>query len=391
MNVLLGISGGIAAYKIVDVASKLRQGGHDVRVAMTSAATKFVGPVTFSAVSGRGVLSEMFPDSRDATLEGQYPHLYPAMESDLFVLAPATANSIGQLANGLADNVVTCAAIAVPPHARRIFCPAMNARMWEQDVVQENAARLRARGWEQLGPAEGHLACGVVGSGRMVEASTILDAILSEPSQHLTGKRVLILSGPTREPIDAVRFLSNHSSGLMGQEIALAAARAGACVDFVSGPVPETSLPTHPQITLHRVQSAADMLAAGQAHFSMADIAIFVAAVADFTITGAATGRKLERSEGLSLALEPTADIAATLSAKKRPGQTCIGFSLEATPDINRATAKRDRKHLDAIVLNTVEAMNASSGTYTWIGQTREEWGALKKRACARAIINQLR
>ena len=390
MQILLGITGGIAAYKMVDVSSTLRQRGCDVRVAMTPSAQAFVQPTTFAAVSGAGVLTEMFGDARTDDLKAHYPHLYPAMGADAFVLAPATANTIAKIATGIADNVVTCSAISLPKSARRFFCPAMNARMWEQDVVQENAALLRERGWQQLGPDNGHLACGVLGAGRMVDPASIVEAVLATEDRVLAGKRVLILSGPTREPIDAVRYITNHSSGLMGKLLAEQAVAAGATVDFVTGPVTTENLPSGPGIQRHPVGTAAEMLAAGQAHFADADIAIFVAAVADFTISDADTAIKMARGAGVQLSLTPTVDIAATLSAQKRPDQCCVGFSLEATADVERATAKRARKQLDGMVLNTVEAMNAEDGTFTWIGQSTSDWGPLSKRERAGKILQQV-
>ena len=386
-KILIGVCGGIAAYKVAGLASKLRQSACEVHVAMTAAAQEFVRPLTFSSVSGNPVLSEAFPQNSSG--RDNYPHLYPATEADAFVLAPATANSIAKIANGIGDELVSTCALSLPPTCRRYVCPAMNSEMWNQSTVQTNVQRLRDLGWIILGPDSGQLACGVVGPGRMVAPEAIADRVLADlrTPQLLAGKRVLILSGPTREHLDPVRFISNHSSGRMGRELALAAVQTGAQVDFVTGPVAEDMLPRSPQISLHAVISAADMLAKAQDLAPAADLAIFAAAVADFKPATPHAGKLPKSTDGSQLALAPTTDIAATI-AKSANAPVCIGFALETDDGLTKAKAKASRKGLAGILLNGADAMGAKGGDYAWIaGDAVTEWGRLDKVEAARRLI----
>jgi phosphopantothenoylcysteine decarboxylase/phosphopantothenate--cysteine ligase len=384
-TILIGVCGGIAAYKVASVTSALKKSDCNVHVAMTTAAQEFVRPLTFSALSGHPVLTEAFPQT--ASGRESYPHLYPATEADAFILAPATANSIAKIANGIGDELVSTCALSLPANCHRYFCPAMNSEMWNQPSVRANVARLLELGWIQLGPAAGLLACGVVGPGRMLEPETITERVLADlrTPQLLANKRLLILSGPTREHLDPVRFISNHSSGRMGRELALAAVAAGAKVDFVTGPVSPEFLPRSRQITVHPVISADEMLAAAQA--SDAHIAIFAAAVADFKPATCHGGKLPKSSDPGQLPLAPTPDIAATI-ANSADAPLCIGFALETEDGPSKARAKVARKNLAAILLNGADAMGADSGDYTWITPaTSDAWGRLSKSEAARRLI----
>ncbi len=395
--ILAGICGGIAAYKCAEVVSRLTQAGHEVHVAMTPAAQKFVTPTTFASLSRRRVLTEMFPPPGETSGEDLFPHLYPASRADLFVVMPATAATLARLAQGLADDVVSASALALPPACRKVFCPAMNAGMWASAPVQRNVAQLEAAGWIRVGPAEGELACGVSGPGRLAEPRAILDALhtLLTRGRLLAGRRVLVLSGPTREHLDPVRFLGNASSGRMGRALALEAVGLGATVDFVTGPVAPAQLPSGPGITLHPVVSAADMLAAGRRLAPRADLLIYAAAVADYTPAETSAVKPAKSAKPPALRLRPTPDIAATLSRDRRKGQIAVGFALESGLDAGKAHAKLAKKHLDAIVLNGPESMDAPSAAFQWIparpaGAAAENWNTLTKQECARRIFERL-
>ncbi len=392
--ILCGISGGIAVYKAVEVVSALKQAGHEVHVVMSPAATRFVAPLTFQAILGRRVVTEFFaPPAADAAAE-IYPHIEPASRADLFVIMPATADMIAALAQGRADDVVCASALGLSPAARRLYCPAMHTHMWQNPAVQANAARLDELGWQRVGPGTGRLACGAQGPGRMVEPTDILAAIEQAlaVSRALAGRRVLILSGPTREHLDAVRFISNASSGKMGQALALAAAARGAQVDFVTGPVDDARLPRAPGIAIHPVVSAAEMLAQADACLASADLIVFAAAVADYRPKNPVAGKPAKTAGGLDLALEPTPDIAATLCARKKPGAVAMGFALQAGDAEAGARAKLRAKKLDGIVINAPEAMGADAGVYQFLSAQPdaqvEDWGRLSKAACAARILD---
>ncbi|MBM4156713.1 MAG: bifunctional phosphopantothenoylcysteine decarboxylase/phosphopantothenate--cysteine ligase CoaBC [Lentisphaerae bacterium] len=392
--ILVGVSGGISAYKAAEVVSALARAGHEVHVAMTRAAGEFVTPTTFASLSRRRVLTRMFP-APDATAgEDLFPHLYPASRADAFVLCPATADAMARIAAGMADDVVAASVLALPGGCRRLFAPAMNSAMWANPAVQANVRRLEAAGWIRIGPGTGALACGVSGDGRMAEPAEILDRVASalEPAGPLAGRRVLILSGPTREPIDPVRFISNASSGRMGRALALEAAGRGAAVDFVSGPVAEAQLPGASGLTVRRVTTAREMLAVAAPLARRADIVILAAAVADVAPARPRAAKASKSSLGRSLALAPTPDIAATLSAARRPGQVFVGFALESAGGRSRAARKLAAKKLDAIVLNDTASPGADGASFAWLDRARgarwQAWGRLDKAACARRILD---
>ncbi len=391
---LVGICGGIAAYKSVEVVSGLRREGYEVHVAMSAAACRFVTPLTFAAISGNRVLTDAFPDPGQATGEAAYPHLYPATQADLFVLVPATANMMARIARGEGQEMVSMAALSLPNACRRVFCPSMNVEMWEQASTQANVRTLEERGWIRIGPESGALACGMTGAGRLTEPADILQRLieLRDLAHCLTDKHVLILSGPTREHLDPVRYIGNASSGKMGRALAEEAADRGAHITFVTGPVDPSHVPCRSTIRVIPVTSANEMLAAAQDVFSTADVVIFAAAVADYQPAQRST-EKMEKPRGeWSLSLTPTPDIAATLAAARRPQQRLLGFALQSGEGQQAARQKLDRKQLDAIVLNHPDAMGADASTYTWIPKNGDisPWGLLDKRECAVRIWDQL-
>lgn len=393
--ILLGVCGGIAAYKAVEVASRLRKAGCNVHVAMTDAARAFVTPLTFAAVAGNPVLDRTLPDGASAG-EAAYPHLYPATRADAFVVLPATANTIAKLAHGHGADPVSTSALSLPATCIRIIAPAMNVEMWRNPAVQENVRILEARGWTRIGPDSGALACGMEGEGRMSEPHAIAELVLNQLNapRPLAGRRVLILSGPTREHFDPVRFIGNPSTGKMGRALALAAAEAGASVDFITGPVAAENLPRSASIRIEHITSADDLLTAARAHFADADIVIYAAAVADYRPAGGAQSQKLPKQDApLTLHLEPTPDVAATLNADKRDGQVAIGFALQTHDGPAKAAAKMKKKKFDGIVLNALDALGGDTGSYTWLSPDAEpeSWGELTKTECARRILSRAR
>lgn len=391
-TILIGVCGGIAAYKTVEVVSRLRQMGHVIHVAMSEAACQFVTPLTFAAISGNRVLTHSFPDAEQESGDALYPHLYPATQADVFLLMPATADMLGRVAQGLGNEIISMCALSLPASCRRILCPSMNVEMWEQDAVQASIRILEDRGWIRLGPGSGALACGMEGAGRMAEPADVLDYLAQgfAKAQALTGKTVLILSGPTHEHLDPVRYIGNASSGRMGKALAETAADRGAHVLFVTGPVSNDQLPRREAVDLIRVISAADMLEAATSLFPRAELIVFAAAVADYRPATRLEEKREKPSAAWALDLTPTPDIAATLSAQKRPDQRSIGFALQTGDGLQAAQGKLERKQLDAIVLNHPDSMGASSGTFTWITkeQPPQEWGALSKRDGAIKIID---
>ena len=392
MRILVGVGGGISAYKTAELVSGLVRAGHEVTVAMTEAATRFVTPTTFASLTRRPVLVNMFPDAGSTGGDALFPHLYPAMNADMILIAPATADLIGRLAHGLAGDVVSAAALGVSSACRHLYCPAMNSHMWAQPVVQENARILDRRGWIRVGPVSGVLACGTTGDGRMSEPADILRAVLESgegSASPLAGRSVLILSGPTREHWDPVRYIGNASSGRMGQALAQEAARRGAHVQFITGPVDPARLPADPSIEIIPVISASDMLAEARIPAEAADVLIHAAAVADFRPARSSDAKAPKSDQPLSLPLEPTPDIASELSARRPSGQLSIGFALESGDGRARAEDKMRRKRFDLVVLNGPPSMGADRAEFHALGPDGEwqSWGELDKAECARRIL----
>ena len=367
-RLLLGVSGGIAAYKAVELTRLATKAGHRVRVVMTEAATRFVGPVTFAGITGAPVLlTEWEPDP----LRGAFPgdplpehaplsHLALVERADLYLVAPASAQTVAKLAHGHADSLLTAAALA----CRRplLVAPAMNAAMYEHPATRANVALLRERGVTVLDPGTGQLGSpGEWGVGRLPEPPELLAAVeaaLAGPGARaggeLDGLKVLVTAGGTREPIDAVRFIGNRSSGRMGVALAEEAARRGAAVTVVAANV---ALPRRPGLEWVDVATAAELAAACEARFPAADVLLMAAAVADFAPARAHTGKlkKADVGERLELALERTPDVLARLAAQRRPEQLVVGFAAEHGADAHaHARAKLAGKGLDAVVLNDV-------------------------------------
>ena len=361
-RILLGVSGGIAAYKALELARLATKEGHGVRVLMTPAAKRFVGAPSFEGIVGAPVLSDEF--ERDP-MRGAFPgdpipehdpigHLEVVANADAYLIAPASANTVAKLSIGIADSMVTTSFLACA--APRLVAPAMNDRMYRDAATQANLATLRERGVTVIEPEEGALASrGEHGIGRLPEPRTLLDAIeqaIPGPSGPWDGLRVLVSAGGTREPIDPVRFIGNRSSGRMGLALAERAARRGAEVTLVAANV---SLPAPSGVRRVDVETAAELADALGREFDSADVLMMAAAPADFR-PKAAAGEKIHRegSGGLELNLEATEDILASLAAGKREGQTIVGFAAETENGLKRAREKLERKGADGIVLNDV-------------------------------------
>ncbi|HET9102242.1 MAG TPA: bifunctional phosphopantothenoylcysteine decarboxylase/phosphopantothenate--cysteine ligase CoaBC [Solirubrobacteraceae bacterium] len=373
-RLLIGVSGGIAAYKALETARLAIKAGHSVRVVQTEASTRFVGPASFSAITGAPVLCDAFDDD---PLRGAYPgepardwapitHLALVQRADLFLIAPASANTLAKLAHGLADNLLTTAALAATCPV--VVAPAMNHHMWRHPATRANLELLRARGVIIVEPGEGDLASrGEHGAGRLAEPAELIAACApllagagesapvtaTSPGPWL-GRRVLVTAGGTREPIDSVRFIGNRSSGRMGYALAAEARRRGAEVTIVSANV---SLPAPPGTRVLPVGTAAELQAACEAEFDRTDLLLMAAAVADFRPTAVAA-TKLKKDHGPpQLALEATTDVLATLAARRHPGQRLVGFAAEhGDGAVAYGREKLSRKGLDAIVINDIAA-----------------------------------
>ena len=341
-NVLLGIGGGIAAYKAPDLVRRLGERGATVQVVMTAAAQRFVSPLTFQAVSQRPVPSDLW----DAGAPQAMAHLELADWADLLLIAPATADLIARLAHGLADDLLSTLALA--SEAPLVLAPAMNQRMWGHAATRANIETLLGRGARLIGPEKGPLAEGESGPGRMSEPTRIAARLDGEGRLH--GKRVLVTAGPTEEPLDPVRFFGNRSSGKMGYAIARAAADAGAEVILVSGP---TGLPSPPGCTLVRVNTAHEMAAAVEAHLDDTDVFIAAAAVADYTPATRSEQKIKKTGHRITVELVPTSDILAHV-ATRHPRPFCVGFAAETEHLLEQARTKLTTKGADMICANQV-------------------------------------
>ncbi len=346
LHVVLGVTGGIAAYKSPDLARRLRERGAEVQVVMSAGAARFVTPLTFQAVSGRPVREDLWDPAGEAAMG----HIELARWAHLVLVAPATADVLARMAAGRADDLLTTLLLAT--EAPVAVAPAMNRAMWAHPATQANVALLRSRGVAVLGPGAGAQACGETGDGRMLEPAELAAsaAALVAPAGPLSGRRVLVTAGPTRERIDPVRFISNRSSGKMGFSVAEAARAAGGEVVMVCGPV---SLPTPPGVRRVDVESAADMLAAVERELPGTDVYISTAAIADYRPARPAE-RKIKKTESsLDLALERTVDVLATVAARaERP--FVVGFAAETNDVEHHARLKLERKKLDMIAANEV-------------------------------------
>lgn len=351
MKVALGVCGGIAAYKACEVVRLLQDQGIRVQVVMTAAAQEFVRPLTFAALSGEKVITGLWEsDGQQPNLDSAIEHISVAQSIDALVVAPCTADMMGKFAHGQADDFLSTLYLATPSPV--IVAPAMNVEMWNHAATQENLETLRKRGVYIVEPGSGYLACGMVGAGRLAEPAEIVAATLPALGvvRDLAGETVLITAGPTREPIDPVRFLGNRSSGKMGYALAEVAIRRAAKVILVSGPVAIDPPEGAERIC---VESAEQMRNAVISHLDHASVLIAAAAVADFRLRNAAQ-EKIKRSGSLTLELEPTPDILAEISSRRRPGQILIGFAAETQNALENGRAKLRKKGVDAIVVNDV-------------------------------------
>ena len=359
-NVLLGVTGGIAAYKTADLASKLIKQHANVDVIMTENATKFIAPLTFEALTHNRCTTDTFDRNHPWEVE----HIALADKADVLVIAPATANCIAKLACGIADDMLTTTALACT--CPKIISPAMNTKMFENPITQRNIKTLEENGYTIITPGDGYLACGAVGKGRMEEPADILDAIIREIAfpKDMAGVNVLVTAGPTREAIDPVRYITNHSTGKMGVAVAKAAAQRGANVTLVAGPI-EVDIPKY--INVVNITSAEDMFREVTERAKEQDVIIKAAAVADFTPVNVADDKikKADKDSNLSIELSRTKDILKWLGENKSEDQILCGFSMETKDMMENSRKKLNSKNLDMICANNLKVQGAGFGVDT--------------------------
>jgi phosphopantothenoylcysteine decarboxylase/phosphopantothenate--cysteine ligase len=393
MRVTVGVSGGIAAYKAAELVRALQRQGLEVHVVMTEAATRFVQPLTFAALTGHKVITSLWDDA--GTAEGAYDssieHIGEAQWADAMIVAPATANTLAKFAHGIADDFLTTLYLAT--QAPVFVAPAMNVHMWEHAATQANLETLRQRGVRVIEPGTGELACGMVGAGRMAEPEAIAEAVLCALGRcrDLAGEVVLVTAGGTREALDPVRFIGNRSSGKMGYALAEAAQSRGAKVVLISGP---TALHPPARCELVKVTTANEMREAVLARMSEATLIVKAAAVADYKPVNVA-GQKLKRTGPLTLELAPTEDILAEVVRRRRPGQLIVGFAAETENRMENGRAKLLRKGADAIVVNDVSGdgtgfdVDLNAATFLTLS-TAIELPAMAKRRLADRILDEI-
>lgn len=348
-KILLGVCGGIAAYKICNLVRELKKLNNEVRVVMTPTSTLFVTPLTFSTLSENEVLVDFFPPNTNTNTNYSVNHIKLSLWADLILIAPATANTIAKITYGFADNLLTSLVLA--KRCPVALCPSMDVDMYENPITQKNLSLLRERGFFIIEPETGFLASGLSGKGRLPEISSIIQKIdnILNPRKDLLGKKVLITAGPTREFIDPVRFISNRSSGKMGYELAKATKERGAEVTLISGPV---NLNPIPEVNIINVVTAKQMFEEVKKHYSEKDIIIMSAAVSDYTIRNYSTHKLKKEANELNLTLNPTQDILLWLGENKNDKTILIGFALETNNDIDNAIKKLETKKADIIILN---------------------------------------
>jgi len=346
-NVLLGVCGGIAAYKSAELVRELQRHGATVRVIMTRSAQEFIQPLTFASLTGHKVFSSLWDSPADASI---IEHIAQAQWADILAIAPATANTLAKLSHGIADDFLSASYLAT--EAKVVLAPAMNVNMWNHPATRSNVSALRQRGHRMIEPGSGYLACGMTGDGRLADIETIVREVFEQVNRRrdLVGETVLITAGGTREPIDPVRFLGNRSSGRMGYALAVDAQERGAHVILVSAP---TALAPPPGCEFLPVETASDMQAAVLRRLPEATIVIKAAAVADFHVRHVSRG-KLHRDASRTLELEPTEDITRSVVEHRSPGTLVIAFAAEMGLDVVRAREKLIRKGADAIILNDI-------------------------------------
>ncbi len=386
-NVLLCISGGIAAYKIASLASMLKQNGANINTVMTEHATEFIAPLTFETLTGNRCVVGMF----DRDFQYDVKHISLAKSADIIVIAPATANIIAKLAHGIADDMLTTTVLAST--APKMVVPAMNTNMFHNPITQDNIETLRHYGFDVISPASGHLACGDTGDGKMPEAEEIFGHILRHIAcpHDMQGKKVLVTAGPTQESIDPVRYITNHSTGKMGYAIAKACMQRGAEVILVTG---ETTLKPPLCVDVIHIKSAADMFDAVTKNAGKCDFIFKAAAVADYTPATVADNKIKKKDDDMSIPLKRTQDILKYLGENRKPGQIICGFSMETENMVENSRAKLAKKNIDMIVANNLKVKGAGFGTDTNIVTiiTKDECDELEimsKFDAANAIIDR--
>lgn len=387
-TVVLGVTGGIAAYKIASLASMLVKQHADVQVIMTENATNFITPTTFESLTGNKCLVDTF----DRNFQFQVEHVALAKRADIFMIAPATANVIAKVAHGLADDMLTTTFLACKKP--KYIVPAMNTQMYENPITQDNLDICRRYGMHVVEPASGYLACGDTGAGKMPEPELLMEYILQELAfeKDMAGKKVLVTAGPTREAIDPVRYITNHSTGKMGYAIAQAAARRGAEVTLVSGPV---NLKAPLGVKLVPVTSAGEMFQAVTEASSSQDVIIKAAAVADYRPKYVGTEKTKKKDGDMNLEMERTDDILAWLGNHRQTGQVLCGFSMETENMLENSQAKLEKKHVDMIVANNLKTAGAGFGTDTNVvtiitKEGAEELAMMTKEQVAHQLLNRI-
>ena len=386
-TIIVGVTGGIAAYKACEVVSRLKKLNADVWVVMTREAAQLVGPLTFRTLSGNSVISDLFANELSSL---PVPHITLAKKADLILIAPCTANVIGKIAHGIADDALTTTVMAST--AKKIIAPAMNCEMWRNPIVTKNVDELRVAGCEFIGPVEGRLACGDDDVGRMAEPGEIVAQVLSSTvaQQDLKDKRILVTAGGTREAIDPVRYITNHSSGKMGYALAQVARERGADVTLISAP---TNLSAPLDIKPIRVQSAEEMLEAVLAHYDQTDVVIMAAAVADYRPKMKDQKSKIKGKVDINLKLKPTKDILKTVAKQKdRVEKVLVGFALETEDLIKNAKKKLKEKDLDLIVANGPETFDGDKIKFSLIDKKGKvkKFPQQTKNQAAQTILDRL-
>ncbi|MBI4460760.1 MAG: bifunctional phosphopantothenoylcysteine decarboxylase/phosphopantothenate--cysteine ligase CoaBC [Acidobacteria bacterium] len=394
MKVAVGVTGGVSAYKAGELVRELQQKGLDVQVIMTAHAQEFVRPLTFAALTGQKVITQMFgSEQQEANVESAIEHIAVAQSIDLLVVAPATADFLAKMAHGIADDFL--ATLYLATRAPVVVAPAMNVNMWEHPATQENLQRLRGRGVHVVEPEEGYLACGMTGPGRLASTSAIVERVAEVLGlrQDLQGETVLITAGPTREAIDPVRYISNRSSGKMGYALAQAAQRRGARTLLISGP---TSLRPPDGVELVRVTTAEEMRDSVLDRLVEATVVVGAAAVADYRPQKNAPQKIRKSDQSQPLVLEPTEDILAEIGRRKNRGQVVVGFAAETENLEASARSKLEAKHLDLIVANDVShaesGMDSDYNTVLILGRNglERQLPRLPKFEVANEILNEV-
>lgn len=387
-TVVLGVTGSIAAYKIANLASMLVKLHADVHVIMTQNATNFINPITFETLTSNKCLVDTF----DRNFQFNVEHVALAKRADIFMVAPASANVIGKIANGIADDMLTTTIMACK--APKYIAPAMNTNMFENAIVQDNIEKLKRFGYGIIVPATGYLACGDTGAGKLPSEEVLLSYILKELhyEKDMQGKKVLVTAGPTMEAMDPVRFISNHSTGKMGYAIARCAMERGAEVTLITG---QTAIEKPPFVKVIPVVSAADMFEAVKEHYADMDYIVKAAAVADYTPEHVATDKMKKSDADMSVSLVRTVDILKYIGEHRKPGQVICGFAMETKDLLENATKKLTSKNVDMIAANNLKVAGAGFGTDTNVitlirKDGTKELPILSKEEVAKVILDEM-